>query len=427
MKKYTLFILLFTFLRVHSDADVHVVVSAQQNEKTRMALVSVGRVNKEFIKVLKRDLELTGQYEVDLIKRKKVSKESEIQMLFEQGDCMALFISQYKWGYAWRLYDTIESHMIDGRKFMCEDKKPREAAHNIADFVWSVMMGQPGSFSSKIAFCRQMRERKRGKDRVRKQILLAEPDGSNESILIDLPTVSLAPRWNTNRDVPVLFYSENTRSNVRLMMANMFGKRRVVCSFDGLNMQPAFSENGREIVFCLSKDGSSQLYRSYLSKGERKYVRLTHNKSNNFAPCFIDNKTIVFVSDYKTRSPQLYFMDIRTQEMTPITKTGYNACPSYNKVRNQIVYSKMISGRMQLYVYDCASGKHQKITSGNTYSNEEPSWSPCGNFIVYCANKGLNGRIVRLNMVTKERVFLTPESWNCSYPAWSPVYNAWLE
>ena len=52
-------------------------------------------------------------------------------------------------------------------------------------------------------------------------------------------------------DVPVLFYSENTLSNSRLMMSNMFGKRRVVCSFDGLNMQPAFSEDGNEIVFCL--------------------------------------------------------------------------------------------------------------------------------------------------------------------------------
>jgi Tol biopolymer transport system component len=192
-------------------------------------------------------------------------------------------------------------------------------------------------------------------------------------------------------------------------------------------MQPAFSEDGKEIVFCLSKDGSAQLYRSYISDQERKYVRLTHNEGNNFAPCFIDKKRIVFVSDYTTLNPQIYFMNIDTQEITPITTKGYNACPSYSKARNQIVYSKMISGSMQLFLYDCSSKKHEQITKEQAYSNEEPSWSPCGNFIVYCANEGFNGRIVRYNVVTKESIFLTPKSWNCSYPSWSPVYNAWLE
>lgn len=420
-------IILLSVLSLHSVDGMHVVVNAQKQSQTKIALIAVGRIDHSFIDCLKKDLELTGQCDIKVMRKKRVTKESEIRMLFDDGYCMALFVSQYKWGYSWRLYDTIESHMIDGKKFLCSHKSIRESAHNIADFVWEVMMGQQGSFSSRIAYCRQKIEKKRGRNKVYKQILLSDINGKNEKMLIDLPTVSFAPRWNMNPNIPVLFYSENTLSNTRLMMSNMFGKRRVVCSFDGLNMQPAFSEDGKEIVFCLSKDGSTQLYRSYVASGMRKYTRLTHNKGNNFAPCFIDKKRIVFVSDYKSGRPQLYFMNIRTQEITPITTKGYNVCPSYNKVRNQIVYSKMISGRMQLFLYDCSSKKHEKITKVQGFSNEEPSWSPCGNFIVYCANEGLTGRIVRLNMVTKKRKFLTPKSWNCSYPSWSPVYNSWLE
>jgi TolB protein len=425
MKKYILCALFVPALAVGEDGDVHVVVSAQQHAQTPVALVLVGKVNKEFVACLKADLEMTGQCKVEISRKKEVTKESEIRMMFEQGSYMALFISQYEWGYSWRLYDTMDAHMLDGKKFLCSHKPVRESAHNIADFVWPVMMGQPGSFSSQIAYCRQNKIKE--KNKVYKQILLSEIDGSNERLLIDLPTVSLAPRWNMDITVPVLFYSENTLSNVRLMMANMFGKRRVVCSFDGLNMQPAFSEDGKEIVFCLSKDGSTQLYRSYLVDGEQKYSRLTHNEANNFAPCFIDQKNIVFVSDYQGKKPQLYSMNIETQEITAITQEGYNACPCYNKIRNQIVYSKMVSGKMQLFLYDCALKKHEQLTSGGSCSNEEPSWSPCGNFIVYCSNEGLNGRIVRLNMITKSKIFLTPKSWNCSYPSWSPVYSSWLE
>ena len=426
MKKYMLCALLVSVMAVCEEEDMRVVVSAQQLSQTKIALVLVGKVDREFSDCLKADLQMTGQCDVVVIRKKTVTKESEIRMIFEEGCYMALFISQYEWGYSWRLYDTIEAHMIDGKKFLCSHKSTRDSAHNIADFVWTAMMGQRGSFSSKIAYCRQKLDKKWGKNKVYKQILCSEIDGSNETMLIDLPTVSLAPRWNMDVNVPVLFYSENTLSNVRLMMSNMFGKRRVVCSFDGLNMQPAFSDDGKEIVFCLSKDGSTQLYRSYIVDNERKYIRLTHNESNNFAPCFIDKTTIVFVSDHKTKNPQLYFMNILTQEITPITKEGYNACPSYHKMRNQIVYSRMVAGKMQLFLYDCGSKKHEQLTSGGS-SNEEPSWSPCGNFIVYCANEGLNGRIVRLNMVNKSTIYLTPKSWNCSYPSWSPVYNAWLE
>lgn len=427
MKKNIICLLLTLFFMVSAKDDMKVVVSAQQMSKTKIAFVVIGKVNKEFTNCLKKYLEMTGQFDLKLMRKRSVSKESEIRTLFEEGCCMALFISQGRRSYSWRLYDTIESHMIDGKKFLCSHKSPRESAQNIADFIWESMMGRFGSFSSKIAFCRQKIEKKGGKDRVYKQILLSDIDGAHEKILIDLPTVSFAPRWNQNPEVPVLFYSENTLSNVRLMMSNMFGKRRVVCSFDGLNMQPAFSEDGNEIVFCLSKDGSSQLYRSYSSGGARKYIRLTHNKGNNFAPCFINKKTIVFVSDYKTKSPQLYLMDIKTQKITPITSKGYNACPSYSQAKNQIVYSKMISGKMQLFVYDCSSGKHTQITTGTRFSNEEPTWSPCGNFIVYCANEGFNGRIVRLNMATKKKRNITPKHWNCSYPSWSPVYSSWLQ
>jgi len=427
MKKNMIgFLIVLFFKSIIGEDEMRVVVNAQQVEKMSIAFVIIDRVDNEFVTNLKKYLEMTGQYNLKLIRKRGVTKESEIKMLFDQGCSMALFISQDRKNYSWRLYDTIESHMIEGKKFLGAHKSIQEAAQNVADYIWQTMMGNYGSFSSKIAFCRQKIEKKHGKDRFYKQILLADIDGSHE-LLIDLPTISFAPRWNQNPEVPVLFYSENTVSNVRLMMSNMYGKRRVVCSFDGLNMQPAFSDDGNEIVFCLSKDGSTQLYRSYISGESRKYIRLTHNKGNNFAPCFVDKETIVFVSDYKANSPQLYFMNIKTQEITPITTKGYNVCPCYSKVKHQIVYSKMVAGKMQLFIYDCKSKKDEQITSGSIFSNEEPSWSPCGNFIVYCANQEFNGRIVCLNMATKETKYITPKNWNCSYPSWSPVYTSWLE
>lgn len=425
----SVFIILIVFSSLQAS-DLHIVVHAQQTEKIKVGLVFVGAPTSDdetMIVRLQKDLEHSGQCTIVQKNVAKIKKKLEFKMVLPDDVYLTVFISKVDDGYAWRLYDMLSMEMMVGKKMACLQRPPRLMAHLIADQLWPAMFNQSSSFASKIAFCKQIWKKRGTREKSYKQIWITDFDGTHPQLFIDTPTVNIAPRWAGLESAPLLFYSENTLSNVQLVMSNMFKKRHVVCCFDGLNMQPSFSNNGKEVVYCLSKDGSSQLYHSYVH-GLSKYnmsERLTFNDGNNISPCFIDDDHIVYVSDFETNKPQLYLLDINDQSQKRITDGGYCACPCYSKVNNKLVYSKMIDKGMQLFEYDFITKQHKQLTKGPG-SKEEPSWSACGNYIVFGMNEGLKSRIAQLNLITGKLHYLTSEKDHCTYPNCSPVYQNWI-
>jgi len=432
MKKLLLFLVLnlFSVIDISTKEEaVHVAVNAQQHQKISILLCSLGEqtaILTDIVETIASDFQMTEQCTVKIDHFDLIEKKSEIKQLYSQGYYIAIFVVQDKNGLSWRLYDTHNATMVSGKKYEKRGNVLRGWAHNLADQIWPEFMGSESCFSSKIAYCKQIWAKHDGKDKVYKHIYIADANGKSVRPLIEIPTICMAPRWGNQPSDPILFYSENTLSNVRLVMANMYGKRRTVCSFDGLNMLPAFSDDNKNIVFCLSKDGSSQLYNSFLNKEKKRvFNRMTSNSADNFSPCFIDENTVAFVSDYKGRKPAIYFIDMKTLNITPISTSGYCACPAYSKVNNKLLYSKMVGRGMQIFIYDLATKTHEQLTTGSE-SKEEGCWSPCGNFIIFAARSHGQSRIARYNLLTGRMQYLTPSSENCTYPAWSPVHTVFV-
>ena len=421
---------MFLIFSVIQSEDLQVAVHVKQTQKVPLGLALVGKVDESMqhmVDRLQKDLQHSGQCQVSVKKIPSLKKQKDLTKHFAQDVFLAVFISKKEDQYTWRLYDLLSAEMIDGKTINAQEQSYHKTAHEIADQLWPVLMNNTSSFRSKIAYCKQVWKKSNGREKPFKQIWIADFDGSNPKLFIDIPTVSIAPRWSQQEDCPLLFYSENTLSNVQLVMSNMFGKRKTVCCFDGLNMQPTFSPTAQEVVFCLSKDGSSQLYHSYVNALNKKRIfeRLTDNDGNNIAPCFIDDNHVVFVSDFETRRPQLYIMNVSSKRLKRITDGGYCACPAYCKANNKLVYSKMVDGAMQLFEYDCGNNEHRQLTKGPG-SKEEPTWSSCGNYILFGMNEGLCSRIAQLNLITGKVRYITKEGEHCTYPACSPVYDKFV-
>ncbi len=437
--KIKTFIGILIFLSIQADSintvddetsNIQISVQSAKKKKGSVGFVIVGHQDHDLKKIIDRllkDFEWSGQCSVKVEHVAKLVHQSDAKKIFSESVSAAVFLSKEQNEIVWRLYDLETMSMILGKKIQKNKETVDYLAHKIADEIWPQLFGCASCFQSKIAFCKQIWKKKHGREKPYKQIWVANFDGSNPQLFIDAPTVSFAPRWNNDPTCPLLLYSENTISNVSLVLSNMFGKRKVICQFDGLNMQPTFSDDGKKVVFCLSKDGSSQLYLSYIDEmsKQRKYDRLTFNNGQNISPCFIDHKHVAFVSDFETHKPQIYILNIVTKTMRKITDGGYCACPNYSLVRNQLVYSKMLGGGMQLFTYDLKTEIHTQITH-SPGSKEEGSWSVCGNYIVFGYNKGSSARIAQLNVSTGLIKFLTSENDACSYPDFSPIYDECL-
>ena len=407
------------FVPLIAQAQIFVTAGAQQKIPLLLGVISdKGDELDQVAKIIKKDLCFSRQFSVDITIFKKKPSKKTVQKLFEQGYLLAVFINMINKGTAieWRLYDTAQAAMVQGKKYTKQKTCLTGWAHNITDMLWPVLTAQEGFFSSKIAYCKEIMTKK---GRSIKHICVADYDSSNEQIIVDTPTISIAPRWNKDMSNPLLFYSEHTNTNVRLMVVNTKKKSCIASNFDGINMLPAFSQDGKAVIYCASRgDGSCQLYR--YEKNELK--RLTNNTGNNISPSFADDSMIYFCSDFQTKKPQIYSYDLKKNELQRITSNGYCTSPSYCVKTGKLVYTKMIYGLMQLFIYDTKTKKHIQLTA-DAGNKQECAWSPCGNYILFAADYAGKSRIAFLNLLTKERRFLTAADKSCDYPAWSPCYE----
>lgn len=382
-----------------------VVVIDESNE-----LISVGHI-------LQKDLSFTKQFAVDLNFTDRAPTKQEVDELHRLGYQIALFVEPVhnEKSITWRLYDLAGAQMIKGKKYIKRGAEARGWAHAIADMVWPILAQTPGFFSTKIAYCKDVKDKHA---KAIKHVCVADYDGSNEQILVDTHTLNVAPRWNMDPDYPMVFYTEHTNSNARLVMSTMDKKKRVIINFDGLTMLPSFSPDGKRVAFCASRgDGQCDLY--CFEKGNLK--RLTRNQGNNISPVFAqDSQTLYYCSDV-TGAPQIFSYNFETNKHERITTSGYCACPAYSFVNKSLAYIKNVGGTMQLFVYHTITKEHTQLTfdAGN---KDECSWSVCGNYLLYGIEKGLKSRIAMLHIPTKEKRFITAASDVCSYPTWSPVY-----
>jgi len=434
MKKLSLLIMLITMnmnalneaQEPQDNVNINVSVAPKEHAKCNLFFGVVGKPSaqlRSMVEIIKKDLEFSGQFNVTLAAIETVHTKQEIEGLFNKGYGLAIFINDAKHHeFEWRVYDTAQVAMLKGSKYSKRGSVLRGWAHNISDALWTVLAGQDGFFSTKIAYCKDIHRPKKKKI---KHIYVADYDGSNEQEIVNLPTVNVAPRWNNDKKTPMLFYSEYTNSNVRLVAIKMDKKRKLASNFDGVNMLPAFSADGKQVAYCASHgDGNCQIY--YYEPnclGKSTFRALTNNQGNNICPNFsADGKSLFFCSDFKTGKPQIYCYDLACDKIESITHGGYCASPSYCAAQHKLAYAKMVNGTMQLYTYDIEAQEHTQLTfdAGN---KEECSWSPCGNFLLFSYEQGIKSRIAMLNVVTHKRQFITSEKLVCSYPCWSPTYD----
>lgn len=413
-----LLLLMCFIMRATDPLQVSVQSTGYQKTPLLIALINADMELGDMALQLKKDFEYSQQFNVDIKPFPSIMSKNDIKDLTKQGYQLALFLN-YAEGQAieWRLYNTHQAHMIKGKKYAKRGNVSRVWAHAIADVLWPVMTSKPGFFSTKIAYCQEV-PLKNG--RHHKHVYLADYDGSHAQPLITSPTISVAPRWNKDKENPLLFYSECTSSNVRLMASDMKKRHKIVSNFDGLNMQPAFSADGKKVVYCASRgDGCCQLY-CYQKNG---FKRLTRNSGNNISPVFsAKSDKLFFCSDFQMGTPQIYSYDLTTDSLEKLTENGYCASPTFCGATNMLAYTKLVKGVSQIFTYDIEKKVHKQLTFDGS-SKEECSWSECGSYLIHSVQEGSHSRIAHYNVITGHRTYLTPPDVHCSYPAWSGIYN----
>lgn len=404
--------------------------SSKNYSKIKCLILAIGKSNAllNVGKLLKYDLEFSDQLDVELKKYAKQLDQAAETKLFSQGYSLCLYLKEVAcrggtMDISIQLRDTSSGQVFFDKNFIIDNATLVGDSHTIADQLMPILTGENGPFLSTLAYCKQLSPG-------HKVVCLADFACKTEKVIVPTKRINVAPCWHSK--APLLFYSQFTRRNSRLMSYDIHSKKsRIICSYDGLSMQPSFSQDGVKAVLCMSAGGNSELYRydeRLCSKYKKKlYTQITKNGGNNVSPCLLPNDDIVFCSDFETGKPQLYYYKHATKTTHLLTNgRGYCAAPSYCPGNNQLVYTRMVKGVFQLFTLDLATEKHveRQLTFGHG-DKIDPSWSPCGGYVAFSygytdpKTRKHSQQIAVLNMRSGKQRILTTGSTYKAFPAWT--------
>jgi tol-pal system beta propeller repeat protein TolB len=361
---------------------------ARQHSKVKVIMLHIGdheEINN-IAKMIHFDLGFSDQMAVDLKKTATVPTEKQAAALAKQAYTLMLTVEEKgtkrkTTDIEITLKDPINNQTFFSKNYSCPPHNLIQQGHQIADDLMPVLTGETGPMLSTLAYCKQVSP-------TQKYICIADYACRLEKPVVTAKTINVAPAWHPK--APGLCYSQFTRHNSRLMFVDLnTQKHNIVCSYDGLNMQPSFSSDGVQAALCLSGKGNSEIYlydqQVCKSLGKKTFKQLTNNKGNNVSPCLLPSGDLVFCSDFQTGSPQLYLKNAATGVIKRLTNgKGYCASPNYNNTTKQIVYTRYAHGAFQLWSLDLSSPHpHEKQLTFNAGDKLEPAWSACGKYVAF--------------------------------------------
>ena len=167
----------------------------------------------------------------------------------------------------------------------------------------------------------------------------------------------------------------------------------------------------------LSRDGGSQLYTINANGGEPR--RLTQSSGIDTEPIYSpDGRNIYFVSD-RGGAPQIYRMPAAGGNPERVTFTGsYNISPALSPDGRWLAYISRISGTFKLQVMELGSSKVTSIT--DTSADESPSFAPNSRLIVYATRQNGREALMTTTLDGKIKARLAGQGGDIREPDWGP-------
>jgi TolB protein len=150
-----------------------------------------------------------------------------------------------------RLSDVPKQASLGNPAYLHTGAQLRATAHRIADFIYEKLTGEPGVFSTRIAYV--------VKSTGRFELKIADADGSNDQAALASREPIISPAWSPDGS-KLAYVSFEAKKPVVYVHDLASGRRHVAANFKGSNSAPAWSPDGKRLAVVLTKDGSSQLY-----------------------------------------------------------------------------------------------------------------------------------------------------------------------
>ncbi len=279
----------------------------------------------------------------------------------------------------------------------------RQQSHALADDIVKVTVNREGIAQSRIAFRVKTGQRAN-------EIFIADYDGANARAVTSDNVLVAAPTWVKGR--MTLFYS--TYKNVFPDIVShdlVSGKRQIFANYNGANLSPSVSPDGRKVAMILSRNGSPDVWVADIDGKNLK--QLTKTRETEASPTWSpDSRTICFSSEAGGRNA-LYTVttDGGAMKRMSISGVGNLTEPDWSPDGKLIAFTQMRGGGFDICVVPAGGGTARVIVEG-----EDPSWARNSRNIIYTRGQT---RLSVLDVPTRQTKDIARASGNSSAASWA--------